>query len=86
MYDHARRYSSTSQLTKTHRLLAIVCIAVVVVTALTPAAVDLLCAVLIALDPLFGTIVDADVAVLGDVDPGAAPFLRVRTARAPPLA
>jgi hypothetical protein len=75
-----------SQLTKTRRCLAIVCIAVVVVTTLTPTAVDLLCAVLVALDPLFGTIAAASIAAPGDVDPCAAPFHRIRTARAPPLA
>jgi hypothetical protein len=72
--------------TTTRRVLAIVCIAVVVVAALTPATADLLCAVLIALDPLFGTIVATMVAAPGDVDRGAAPFLRVCPARAPPLA
>jgi hypothetical protein len=75
-----------SHLTKTRRVLAIVCIAVVVVTALTPATANLLCAVLVALDPLFGTILTTLVAAPGDVDLGAAPFLSVRSARAPPIA
>lgn len=73
-------------MTSTRRVLAIVCIAVVVVTALTAATADLLCAVLVALDPLFGTIVAAAVAAPGDVEPGAAPFLSLRSARAPPIA
>ena len=73
-------------MTKTRRVLAIVCIAVVVVTALTPTTADLVWAVLVALDPLFGTIVAAAVAAPADVDPGAAPFLSVRGARAPPIA
>jgi len=72
--------------TKTRRVLAIVCIALVVVTALTPATADLLCAVLVALDPLFGTIVAAAIAAPGHVDLGAAPFLAIRGARAPPIA
>jgi hypothetical protein len=73
-------------MTKTRRALAIVCIAVVVVTALTATAADLLCAVLVALDPLFGTIVAAAFDAPGDVDLGAAPFLSARSARAPPIA
>src|SRR6185295_11688848 len=56
-------------MTKTRRILAIVCVAVVVVTALTPATADLLCAVLVALDPLFGTIIVAPVAGSSDADP-----------------
>ena len=71
-------------MTKTRRVFAIVCIAVVVVTALTAATADLLCAVLVALDPLFGTIVAAAVAAPGDADPGPALFLSVRNGRAPP--
>jgi hypothetical protein len=72
-------------MTKTRRILAIVCVAVVVVTALTAATADLLCAVLVALDPLFGTIIVAPVAAPGDVDLTAAPALSVRSARAPPI-
>jgi len=71
-------------MTKTRRVFAIVCIAVVVVTALTAATADLLCAVLVALDPLFGTIVAAAVAAPGDADPGPAPFLSIGSGRAPP--
>ena len=73
-------------MTTTRRVLAIVCIAVVVVAALTPATADLLCAVLVAIDPLFGTIVATTIAAPGDVDRCAAPRFRVRPARAPPLA
>jgi hypothetical protein len=72
--------------TTTRRALAVVCIAIVVVTALTPATSALLCAVLVALDPLFGTIVSTTMISVGDARLDAGPFLPVRSARAPPLA
>ena len=71
-------------MTKTRRVLAIACIAVVVVTMLTPATTALLSAVLVALDPLFGALVASGTAAPGDVALPAGPFLCLRSARAPP--
>jgi hypothetical protein len=44
------------QVTKTRRLIAIVCIAVILVTGMMPAGAALLRGVLVPLGPLFGTI------------------------------
>jgi multisubunit Na+/H+ antiporter MnhE subunit len=71
--------------TRSRRILAIVCIAVVVVTALTPAAVDLLTAVLVAIDPLFGGLVAVAAERLDDVRLAPAPLLAAHFARPPPI-
>ena len=71
--------------TCSRRLVAIVCIAVVVVTALVPASVDL-SAVLVALDPLFGGLVVIAETALNEVPLAPAPALPARFARPPPIA
>jgi hypothetical protein len=69
--------------TTTRRALAIVCIAVVVVTALTVTA-DRLCAVLVALDPLFFPILASVLPAPDGLIPRIDPALSVPDARAPP--
>jgi hypothetical protein len=74
-----------SHVIRSRRLLAIVCIAVVVVTALTPATVDL-SAVLVALDPLFGALVTVRIVAPDHVPLAPAPYIAANFARPPPLA
>jgi hypothetical protein len=71
--------------TRSRRLLAIVCIAVVVVTALAPASTDLLYAELLALDPIFGGLVVRTVAAPDDTRLPFAPCLTASFARPPPV-
>ena len=71
---------------KTRRLIAIVCIGVILVTGMMPASAALLDGVLVPLGPLFGTIVSAPVPEIRDARLVAAPFRSVRASRAPPLA
>ena len=73
-------------MTRNRRLLAIACVAVVVVTALGPATADLLCTTLVALDPLFGGIVAVAAATPDDVRLSPAPHLAPNFARPPPTA
>ena len=67
------------------RLLALVCIAVMILTATTPTS-SLLIGILGRLDPLFGTILSVPLAPADRVEFGTDPFLSVRASRAPPLA
>jgi len=71
--------------TRSRRFVAIVCIAVVVATALVPASVEL-SAVLVALDPLFGGLVVIADAAPDDVTLAPGPSLPARFARPPPAA
>ena len=68
------------------RLVAVVCIAVLVVTGVTPSASHLLCGFLIPLGPLFGTVIALTVLHVDVVRLATAPFLSVRASRAPPVA
>jgi hypothetical protein len=70
----------------TRRLIAIVCIAVILVTGAVPGAAALLCDVLVPLGPLFGTIVTAPLPHVADAELPAAPILPALASRAPPLA
>ena len=70
----------------TGRAAAVVCIAVIVFTVMTPGASHLVSGVLVALAPLFGIVLSAAVVVADDFDLPAAPLSRVRTSRAPPVA
>ena len=71
--------------TTTRRLLAAVCIAILVVTAMLPAGLDL-SGVIVRLGPLFGTVESVPI-LARDVDARHdAPFLSVRASRAPPTA
>jgi hypothetical protein len=70
---------------KTRRLIAIVCIAVILVTGMMPAGAALLRGVLVPLGPLFGTIVSTALPEIRDADLAAAPIRSVRASRAPPL-
>lgn len=71
---------------KIRRLIAIVCIAVILVTGMMPAGATLLRGVLVPLGPLFGTIISVPLPAFADAELAAAPVLSVRTSRAPPLA
>ena len=70
---------------KTRRLLAVVCIAVLVVTAMLPAGLDL-SGVLVYLGPLFGTVISVPVPEPNLVSLASSPALSVRVSRAPPTA
>jgi hypothetical protein len=73
-------------MTKTkRRLLAVVCIALLVVTATSSAGFDL-CAVLVYLGPLFGTVIVSPTPEPNLVSLGNPPARSVRASRAPPLA
>ncbi|OLD21884.1 MAG: hypothetical protein AUJ01_01285 [Acidobacteria bacterium 13_1_40CM_3_65_5] len=69
----------------TRRLLAVVCIAVLVVTAMLPAGLDL-SGVIVRLGPLFGTVRSVPIPEEQSVHFAAAPFRSVRSSRAPPTA
>ena len=71
---------------KIRRLIAIVCIAVILVTGMMPAGATLLSGVLVPLGPLFGTIISVPLPDSADAELAAAPVPSVRTSRAPPLA
>jgi hypothetical protein len=71
---------------KTRRLIALVCIAVILVTGVMPGGASLLCGVLVPLGPLFGTIVTAPLPHIADAELPAAPILPALASRAPPLA
>jgi len=68
------------------RLVAIVCIGVILVTGMMPAGAALLRGVLVPLGPLFGTIVSSPLPDIARTELVAAPALSVRASRAPPLA
>ncbi len=70
---------------KTRRLIAIVCIAVILVTGVMPAGATLLRGVLVPIGPLFGTIISVPLPDADDAEIAAAPVLSVRSSRAPPL-
>jgi hypothetical protein len=70
----------------TRRLIALVCIAVILVTGVMPGGAALLRGVLVPLGPLFGTIVSTPLPDLPDAEIPAAPILPARASRAPPLA
>ena len=69
----------------TRRLLAVVCIAVLIVTATIPAGFDL-SAVLVYLGPLFGTVIVSPAPEPRLVSLGNSPARSVRVSRGPPLA
>jgi len=72
-------------LINTRRLIAIVCIAVIVVTGVMPAGAGLLRGVLVPLGPLFGTIVAVPLPSIADTALPAAPIVPSLASRAPPL-
>jgi hypothetical protein len=71
---------------KTRRVIAIACIAVILVTGMLPTGAALLSGVLVPLGPLFGTVISAPLPEIRDADLAAAPIRSVRASRAPPLA
>jgi hypothetical protein len=75
-----------SQVIKTRRLIAIVCIAVIIVTGVMPVATALIHGVLVPLGPLFGRILSAPVRCVADAEIPSAPILPTLASRAPPLA
>jgi hypothetical protein len=70
---------------KTRRLVAIVCIAVIIVTGVMPGGAALLHGVLVPLGPLFATILSAPLPHVDDAGLPAAPILPANASRAPPL-
>ena len=74
-----------SQVITTRRLIAIVCIAVIVVTGVMPGATALLRGVLVPMGPLFGTILSAPLPHVADTEFPAAPVLPALASRPPPL-
>lgn len=67
------------------RLIALLCIAIVIVAAMTPTAAHLVADSLRPLGPLFGTIVSAAIFAADTSSPKPAPALSVRVSRAPPV-
>ena len=68
------------------RLIAVLCIAAILVTGVMPGGAAFLRGILVPLGPLFGAIVSAPLPRVADADLPAAPALSVRAGRAPPLA
>jgi hypothetical protein len=80
------RCSIINQVIIIRRLVAIVCIAAILVTGIMPGGVAFARDVLVPLGPLFGTVVSTPLPLAADVYLPAAPVLPVRAARPPPLA
>jgi hypothetical protein len=74
------------QVITTRRLIAIICIAVIIVTGVMPGGAALLRGVLVPLGPLFGTILSAPLPPVADAGLPSAPILPALAARPPPLA
>jgi uncharacterized membrane protein len=66
------------------KLIAIVCVAAILVTAMTPATWGLLCGVLVLLDPLFGIVISEPAALADQLTPPPFPFLETFESRGPP--
>jgi len=73
-------------MTRHRRLLAVLCIAVVVFAGVLPGAAYVLCDALVPLGPLFGLVVCAVAWLPADVPLPAAPAVSVLPSRAPPAA
>ena len=71
-------------LSQARKLIALVCIAVVFLTVITPATSGLLCGVLVDLGPLFGIVISVLTASAGHSDPLPLPLLETIGSRAPP--
>jgi hypothetical protein len=71
---------------RTRRLVALVCIAAILVAGVMPGGAALLRGVLVPLGPLFGTIVSAPLPRLADAELPSGPILPALASRAPPLA
>lgn len=67
------------------KLIALACIAVVLLTAATPAIWDSLAVVLEPLDPLFGIVVVVATLPGDDVHPSPFPFVQPLESRGPPV-
>jgi len=78
--------SQVQKLFHQRRLIALVCLAVVCLTAMTPSTSGLLCAILVPLGPLFGIVVSIPAASAEQGDPQLFPFLETIGSRAPPAA
>ena len=74
-----------SQLINTRRVIAVICIAVIVVTGMMPAGAVLLRGVLVPLGPLFGTIVAVPIPSIVNAALPTAPVIPSLASRAPPL-
>jgi len=70
----------------TRRIVALVCIAALILIGVVPAASHVAVSVLVPLDPLFGLVVVAQVPPADDIPVGIDPVLVALTPRAPPVA
>jgi hypothetical protein len=68
------------------RILAVVCIAIVVVAGVLPGAAFVVCDALTPVDLLFGLVTSHDVPLAPDDALPSAPFLSLLPTRAPPAA
>jgi hypothetical protein len=66
------------------KFIAIVCVAAVLVTAMTPATWDLLCGVLTLLDPLFGIVLSEPAVLTHQRTLPPFPVLKTFESRGPP--
>ena len=66
------------------RLIAFICLVALVLAALTPATSVSHAAVLVPLDPLFGTVVIGEVVAVAQADPYRFPILEITGSRPPP--
>jgi hypothetical protein len=66
------------------KIVAIVCVAAILVTAMTPATWGLLCGVLVLLDPLFGIVVSEPAVLADQLNLPSFPFLETFGSRGPP--
>jgi hypothetical protein len=66
------------------RLIAFICLVALVLAALTPATSVPHDAILVPLDPLFGTVVIGEVFAVAQADPYRFPILEITGSRPPP--
>jgi hypothetical protein len=66
------------------RLIAFICLVALVLVALTPATSVPHDAVLVPLDPLFGTVAISEVFAVAQADPFRFPILEITGSRPPP--
>ena len=66
------------------RLIAVICLAAVLLAALTPVASAVHCAFLVPLDPLFGLVVIDQPLPLAEVESYRSPVLEITGSRPPP--
>jgi hypothetical protein len=67
------------------KLVAIVCVAAVLLVAITPAGWGLLCGVLVPIDPLFAFVASEPAVLAAHADPAPSPVLDPLDSRGPPV-